>query len=278
MKIGRSLSPAIRLRKMHDRLVREYGPQSWWPAKSPFEVILGAYLTQNTSWKAVEVSLRNLREAGALTAEGLRSLPVERLKEMIRPSGFYTRKAPALKAFLTMLDAEFGGSLDQLAATPTVIVRDRLLALPGVGPETADAILLYALGHPVPVADEYLRRIATRHQLIEPAPLKNRKGYDAMVQLTRKAFSADAESDRALLFNEFHALTVAVGKAHCGKTPDCKHCPLAGDLKRAQRTQSRKNNRAITFPRKNSPSTPAAIPADNPGQRRPAQLRRGRPS
>ena len=233
MKSRNSLSPANRLRKMHDRLMRTYGPQFWWPAKSRFEVILGAYLTQNTSWKAVEVSLKNLSEAGALTVEGLRSLPVEKLSDLIRPSGVYTRKAPAIKAFIAMLDAEFGGSLDHLAATSTAILRDRLLVLPGVGPETADAILLYALGHPIPVADEYLRRIAMRHRLLDPAPEKNRRGYEAMVKLTREAFSADPPSDVAMLFNEFHALTVAVGKAHCGKTPDCEHCPLADDLVQA---------------------------------------------
>lgn len=226
-----SASPAKRLRRMHDRLVRAYGPQFWWPANSRFEVILGAYLTQNTSWKAVEISLRNLREARALTVEGMRAVPLARLSELIRPSGFYTRKAPAIKAFIAMLDAEFGGSLEQLAASPTLSLRAQLLALPGVGPETADAILLYALGHPVPVADEYLRRISIRHKLIEPPPEKNRKGYEAMTRLTREAFSADPASDRLILFNEFHALTVAVGKAHCGKTPDCGHCPLSDDLK-----------------------------------------------
>lgn len=231
MKHKPLLSAAKRLRKIHDQLVHAYGPQFWWPARSAFEVVLGAYLTQNTSWKAVEVSLKNLREAGALTVDGLRALPLEGLKELIRPSGFYTRKAPALKAFVAMLDEDFDRSLDRLAATPTAIVRDRLLALPSVGPETADAILLYALGHPVPVADEYLRRIATRHRLIESAPQKNRTGYETMVQLTRDAFSAAPEADLAMLFNEFHALTVAVGKAHCGRTPDCEHCPLSSDLK-----------------------------------------------
>lgn len=225
------LTAAKRLRKMHDQLVRAYGPQFWWPAKSRFEVILGAYLTQNTSWKAVEISLKSLREAGALTLAGLRSLSLEKLTEVIRPSGFYTRKAPALKAFLAMLDAEFGGSLERLAAAPTLDLRTRLLALPSVGPETADAILLYALGHPVPVADEYLRRISIRHKLIEPAPEKNRRGYQALVELTRDGFAADPASEHATLFNEFHALTVAVGKAHCGKTPDCEHCPLYYDLK-----------------------------------------------
>jgi endonuclease-3 related protein len=221
---------AHRLRAMHDQLAKTYGPQHWWPANTPFEVILGAYLTQNTSWKAVEVSLRNLRAAGALTIEGLRALSLERLKELIRPSGFYTRKAPAFKAFLAMLDAEFDGSLDRLAQSPTDELRNRLLALPGIGPETADAILLYALNHPVPVADEYLRRVAIRHRLIEPAPEKNRKGYESLVQLTREAFQADPRPEQAQLFNEFHALTVAVGKAYCRKEPDCAHCPLAGDL------------------------------------------------
>jgi endonuclease-3 related protein len=219
---------------MHDQLERAYGPQHWWPAETPIEVILGAYLTQNTSWKAVEVSLANLRRAGALTVDGLRSLSVEQFKDLIRPSGFYSRKAPAIKAFLAMLDAEFGGSLDQLAAMPTTILRDRLLALWGVGPETADAILLYALGHPVPVADEYLRRIAVRHSLVAPAPGKNRKGYEALVQLTRNAFAGDPEANHARLFNDFHALTVAVGKAYCKKTPDCAHCPLAADLQKSR--------------------------------------------
>jgi len=220
----------MRLRAMHDELARAYGPQYWWPARTPFEVVIGAYLTQNTSWKAVQRSLANLRRAGALSVNGIRKLSVSELQELIRPSGFYTRKAPALKAFVAMLDAEFGGKLKRLAATPSDEVRVRLLALPGVGPETADAILLYALGYPVAVADEYLRRIAVRHQLIHPEPEKNRKGYEALVQLTKHAFSADPIEDRAKLFNEFHALTVAVGKAHCGRAPDCDHCPLSFDL------------------------------------------------
>ena len=215
---------------MHDLLLAEYGPQSWWPAKTPFEVIVGAYLTQNTSWKAVERSLANLRAAGGLTVQGLRSISLKDLSQAIRPSGFFTRKAPALKAFVGLLDSEFSGSLEKMAAMPTVPLRERLLKLPGVGPETADVILLYALGHPVPVADEYLRRIAERHRLVEPPPRKNRAGYDALVQITRDAFAADCADQRAQLFNEFHALTVAVGKQHCGRTARCEGCPLAPDL------------------------------------------------
>jgi endonuclease-3 related protein len=216
---------------MHDQLFSAYGPQHWWPAETRFEMILGAYLTQNTAWKAVERSLGNLRAAGALTVDGLRSIPLEELQRLIQPSGFHTRKAPALKAFIAMLDAEFGGSLDTLAASPTAALRARLLLLPGVGPETADAILLYALGHAVPVADEYLRRIAERHRLLTPPPGRNRKGYEALVELTRTTFAAGPKAKQAQLFNEFHALAVAVGKAHCRRSAQCAGCPLAADLK-----------------------------------------------
>jgi endonuclease-3 related protein len=231
VKSGQPLDAAQRLRQMHDRLAKAYGPQHWWPAETAFEVVLGAYLTQNTAWKAVELSLANLRAAGALTLDGLRALPLGRLQELIRPSGFPTRKAPALKAFVAMLDAEFGGSLDVLARTPTQSLRCRLLALPGVGQETADAILLYALHHPVPMADEYLRRIAQRHRLLSPPPERNRRGYESLVHLTLQAFAADPADSHAQLFNEFHALTVAVGKAHCGRTAECAGCPLAADLR-----------------------------------------------
>jgi endonuclease-3 related protein len=216
---------------MHDIPFNTYGPQHWWPAKTPFEVILGAYLTQNTSWKAVERSLANLRSAGALSLEGLRAVPLAKLRRLIQPSGFFTRKAPALKAFVAMVDEEFGGSLKKLAATPTSALRNRLLDLPGVGQETADAILLYALGHAVPVADEYLRRIVERHRLTAIEPSRKQIAYDSLTDLTRRAFNADPTQNHASLFNEFHALTVAVGKAHCGRTAKCEGCPLAGDLK-----------------------------------------------
>ncbi|MGB6975348.1 MAG: base excision DNA repair protein [Terracidiphilus sp.] len=231
---------------MHDRLFAVYGSQHWWPARTRFQVVLGAYLTQNTAWKSVELSLANLRAAGAFSLAGFRVLSLERLQQLIRPSGFHTRKAPALKAFVAMLDQEFSGSFSRLAATPTPVLRHRLLALPGVGPETADAILLYSLGHAVPVADEYLRRIAERHMLLVPAPARNRTGYDTLVQLTRAAFASDPETNRVSLYNEFHALTVAVGKAHCGRIARCSGCPLAYGLPsplpaRAERPRSMHN-------------------------------------
>ena len=228
MKALRRPSPAKRLHRMHDQLAEAYGPQHWWPAQTPFEVILGAYLTQNTAWKSVEHSLANLRQAGALTIDGLRSIKLNRLRQLIRPSGFHTRKAPALKAFVAMLDKSFAGSLDVLAASPTPILRRRLLALPGVGHETADAILLYALHHPIPVVDEYLRRIVRRHQLLSLP--SGPTGYESLADLTRLAFASDPPAKRTQLFNEFHALTVTVGKAHCGRTAHCAGCPLAADL------------------------------------------------
>ncbi|HEV2472650.1 MAG TPA: hypothetical protein VGS41_08305 [Chthonomonadales bacterium] len=230
MKRGNHPLPARRLRRMHHSLFAAYGPQHWWPARTRFEVILGAYLTQNTSWKSVERSIANLRAAKALSLDGFRALSLQRLQTLIRPSGFFTRKAPALIAFVSMLDHEYAGSLNRLAATPTPLLRGRLLALPGVGQETADAILLYALEHPVPIADEYLRRIVERHALLMPAPARNRTGYQSLVQITREAFASDSAGRLPQLYNEFHALTVQVGKAHCGRIANCIGCPLAFDL------------------------------------------------
>lgn len=230
MSVAKKSAGAQRMRRMHDRLLAAYGAQHWWPAKTSFEVILGAYLTQNTAWKAVERSLENLRAAGALTVEGLRGLRLEELRRLIEPSGFYMRKAPALKAFLALLDERFDGSLEAMAAAPTADLRSLLLALPGVGPETADAILLYALGHAVPMADEYLRRVVERHGLLPGVTKKIR--YEELTELTRAAFAGDPATEQGRLYNEFHALTVAVGKAHCGRTARCAGCPLAEDLRR----------------------------------------------
>ena len=256
---------AERLRRIYEQLASAYGPQHWWPAETPFEVILGAYLTQNTSWKSVERSLANLRAAGALTLSGLRSIALEDLKILIRPTGFHTRKGPALKAFVAMLDEEFGGSLGLLAAAPTATLRRRLLALPGVGRETADAILLYALNHAIPVADEYLRRIAARHGLLTSSP--GRKGYESLASLTLQAFAPDPTANHARLFNEFHALIVAVGKAHCGRTAHCAGCPLAADLDLvlAPARQTKKKGRRgpvtdISAPFQKSPLTNAGPP------------------
>jgi endonuclease III related protein len=210
------------LRNFHDQLAAEYGPQQWWPAQTPLEVIVGAYLTQNTSWRGVERSIANLFEHGVMNLQGLRAIQEDELRTLIRPSGYMVRKAAAIKAFVSFLDRDHGSSLARLAAQPTSVVRRQLLDLPGVGEETADAILLYALLHPVAVVDEYLRRIADRHGLAG----RDRK-YGDVQRLVEDAFANDPEEFRLPLYNEFHALVVAVGKHHCGPKPRCEGCPLA---------------------------------------------------
>lgn len=217
----KSTSAAFRLRAMYELLLQTYGPQGWWPARTPFEVIIGAYLVQNTNWRGVTRSIANLEAQNALDIAGLRALPLEELRTLIRPSGYMIRKSIALKAFIAFLDDAHAGSLEVLAAQPTADLRAQLLDLPGVGPETADAILLYALGHPGMVVDEYLRRIAIRHELTS-----QKSSYLALQQLALSAFAGDAESTLLKHFNEFHALMVEVGKNHCGPTPRCETCPL----------------------------------------------------
>ena len=210
------------LRNFHDQLAAAYGPQQWWPAQTALEVIVGAYLTQNTSWRGVERSIANLMAHDVLNLNGLRSIAEEELRVLIRPSGYMVRKAAAIKAFVAFLDQQHGGSLARLAAQPTSLARAQLLALPGVGEETADAILLYALQHPVAVVDEYLRRIADRHGLAG----RDHK-YAQLQELVHGAFAHDPTEFRLPLLNEFHALVVAVGKHHCGPRPRCEGCPLA---------------------------------------------------
>jgi endonuclease III related protein len=210
------------LRNFHDQLAAAYGPQQWWPAQTPLEVIVGAYLTQNTSWRGVERSIANLVERSVMNLEGLRAIQEDELRILIRPSGYMVRKAAAIKAFVSFLDQEHSSSLARLAAQPTSVVRRQLLDLPGVGEETADAILLYALLHPVAVVDEYLRRIADRHGLAG----RERK-YSEVQQLVDDAFANDPAEFRLQLYNEFHALVVSVGKHHCGPKPRCEGCPLA---------------------------------------------------
>lgn len=217
-----STSATVILRGMYERMVEVYGPQQWWPAETALEVIAGAYLTQNTSWRAVERSIENLRARKLLTVEALHQLAEEELRSLIRPSGYMVRKAAAIQAFMRFLVDEYGGSLQRLAGVPTGALREQLLELPGVGPETADAILLYALGHPVVVVDEYLRRIAIRHGL---APGK--AGYGDLQRLAAGAFAEEDASSLRSHFNEFHALIVMVGKQHCGPNPRCAGCPLA---------------------------------------------------
>ncbi len=207
---------------MYATLMDAYGPQQWWPAETPLEVIVGAYLTQSTSWRAVEKSIANLRARGILNVEGLRAISEEELRSLIRPSGFIQRKTASIKAFIHFLDREYNGSLHSLSLQNPEETRQQLLALPGVGPETADAILLYALGQPTIVVDEYLRRLVTRHNL-----LHENIRYTELQQLAVDAFAEDDLTSRGQHYNEFHALVVELGKQHCRRQAVCDGCPLS---------------------------------------------------
>jgi endonuclease-3 related protein len=206
---------------IYQALVRAYGPLHWWPARTRFEVILGAFLTQNTSWKNVESALKNLRRAKKLNIDGIRQTSIPELEQLIRPSGYFRQKARRLKVFVSYLDHRFGGSLTRMFAQPLEKLRSELLELNGVGPETADAILLYAGKLPVFVVDAYTKRIFERHGIIAGT------GYEATRNHVETAFrSCYSNKDLADHFNEFHALVVQVGKKHCGTVAKCEGCPL----------------------------------------------------
>jgi endonuclease-3 related protein len=201
---------------VYRRLHAAFGPQGWWPADTPFEVIVGAILTQAAAWTNVEKAIANLKAAGALSPEGMRNTGEAELAALIRPSGYFNAKARKLKAFIVLLDENFGGDLRRLLATPAAELRRLLLATHGIGPETADSIVLYAAGQPAFVIDAYTRRVFSRLG-IAPAPAT----YDGWRGLFMRALPADAA-----LFNEYHALIVRLGKDVCRKTPRCQACPL----------------------------------------------------
>ncbi len=193
------------------------GPMRWWPARTPFEVIVGAILTQSTAWGNVELAIANLSEARLLTPAAMRRVRVSRLATLIRPSGYFRQKAKKLKAFVEFLHAGYGGSLRRMFLTPTLQLREKLLSVHGIGPETADSILLYAGNHPVFVVDAYTHRIFGRHGITDGKP-----EYENVRALIEASIPARTE-----LFNEFHALIVNTGKNWCRKSvPRCGECPL----------------------------------------------------
>ncbi|GAC1634782.1 MAG: endonuclease [Candidatus Acidiferrum sp.] len=182
---------------------------------------MGAILVQNTAWKNVEAAIRNLRDEKLLTSSAMHSFPESKLAALVRPSGYFRQKAKKLKAFTAFLYENYAGSLTRMFRTPTAVLRERLLSIHGIGPETADSILLYAGGHPVFVVDAYTRRILERHSL----PAKDRS-YEEIRALFEHSLPPDVH-----LFNEFHALIVQTGKQHCFKSaPDCHACPLRSFL------------------------------------------------
>jgi endonuclease-3 related protein len=261
MNAMRSPSQHEQIRAYYQVLFRAWGRQQWWPARTRFEVIVGAYLTQNTAWTNVEIALRSMRIAAVLNLKGVRSIPLLQLESLIRSSGYFRQKARRLKTFVAFLDAYYGGSLNRMFAQPTEKLREELLGLNGVGPETADSILLYAGQNPVFVVDAYTRRILDRHGIL-PATA----AYEDIRQLFQHALSAGEEADIAPLaepdwgantkdsklrsrvvgashcpspmstakrsalvqiYNEMHGLIVGVGKSYCLKSkPRCEQCPL----------------------------------------------------
>lgn len=194
-----------------------YGAQHWWPGRSRFEVIVGAILTQNTSWANVEAAIKNLREARMLTVRGMEAVSLAKLARLVRPSGYFRQKAKKLKAFTHFLYENYGGSLSRMFRRPTSALREQLLAIHGIGPETADSILLYAGKHTVFVIDTYARRILERHALAAAE-----HSYEELRSLFESSLPRDTK-----LFNEYHALIVRTGKEFCRKSAAlCAACPL----------------------------------------------------
>jgi endonuclease-3 related protein len=205
---------------LHDlylRLYNHYGPQQWWPANSPFEVIIGAILTQNTNWRNVEKAIANLRNADALDPVSIQNLPVTRLETLIRPSGFFRQKTVRLQQFCNFLKTEYQGDLQRLFALPLPELRNTLLNQNGIGPETADSIILYAANQPSFVVDTYT------HRMLGRVGIQNeRQRYEQ----TRALFM-DKLPHETKLFNEYHALIVRLAKDYCRKrNPRCNDCPL----------------------------------------------------
>ncbi len=249
------------IRTYYRALFRTWGPQHWWPAQSRFEVIVGAYLTQNTAWTNVEKALANLRAARLLSVRGIRRASLAELERLIRPAGYFRQKARRLKVFVAFLDHRYEGSLAKLLARPTQKLREELLNLHGIGPETADSILLYAGNHPAFVVDAYTRRIFLRHEI-----LPEKSAYEEIRELFERALAPLAQSvddsgrtgnrrlaagfagaahppsamstakrtPLAQVYNEMHGLIVGVGKNFCRKSQArCDECPLQKFLPRS---------------------------------------------
>jgi len=205
------------LGEIYQRLWDAFGPQHWWPGESPFEVMIGAVLVQNTNWQNVKRAIANLRQADLLEPHALYAVPLEELESLIRPAGYFRIKARRLHNLLKFLVERYGGSLEAMFRTDLQTLRAELLAVPGIGPETADSILLYAGGLPIFVVDTYTHRIFARHGWID---------FDADYHAIQDHFQSGLPSD-ASLYNEYHALLVNLGKHYCRKTkPKCPECPL----------------------------------------------------
>jgi endonuclease-3 related protein len=204
------------LQELYQKLWDAFGPQGWWPGETPFEVILGAILTQNTNWRNVARVLAGLKEEGLLQSQALREMPETELARRLKPSGYFNIKARRVKNFLDFFAHHFHDSLEEMAREDLGTLRTALLEVKGIGPETADSILLYALHQPTFVVDAYTFRVLHRHQLAPEAC-----SYDELQTLFMENLPADVA-----LYQEFHALLVRLGKEFCRPRPQCPSCPL----------------------------------------------------
>lgn len=213
MKVDNAL-----LLRIHKILSRHFGPLHWWPGESPFEVIVGAILTQSTSWKNVEKAIGNLKDKSLLNSNAMRRVKMQKLARLIRPAGYFNVKARRIKGFVEFLFLKYGGRLSRMSKVKGSLLRQELMGVNGIGPETADSILLYAAKKPFFVIDAYTRRIFSRHHFFSEAA-----GYNQIQQ-----FFTDRLPTRTALFNEYHAQLVEIGKRYCKRSqPVCSHCPMA---------------------------------------------------
>jgi len=203
---------------VYKKLYTSFGPQHWWPGETPFEVAVGAILTQNTNWSNVEKAIGNLKKEGFLSPSALQSLPHDRLAALIRPAGYFNIKAKRLKNFIGFLMQEYHGSMQKMKKEDLTSLRKKLLSVNGIGPETADSIILYAAEKPVFVIDAYTKRVFSRHNILD-----HDASYDAFQDLFHSKLKTDVG-----LFNEYHALFVRLAKDHCRTKPICTGCPLEG--------------------------------------------------
>jgi len=206
------------LMRIYDRLYSAFGPQHWWPGDTPFEIAVGAILTQNTNWGNVEKAIENLKREKALSARVIHKMPHEKLSRLIKPAGYFNIKAKRLKAFVDFLMKDYGGSLKRMENEDMHLIREKLLNVNGIGPETADSIILYALEKPIFVIDAYTKRVLSRHGIID-----HDESYERFQRLFHSSLKPDVR-----LFNEYHALFVRVGKTFCKPQPLCDACPLNG--------------------------------------------------
>jgi endonuclease III related protein len=221
---------------IYRRLYKAYGPRHRWPGETPFEVMVGAILTQNTSWRNVEKAIQKLKGEGVLNPEGIHHLQKTQLAPLIRSSGYYRIKADRLKAFINFLFEEYNGNLKRMKRERLEELREKLLEVKGVGPEIADSILLYGLKKPSFVVDAYTKRILSRHGI---TPEK------ASYEEVQKLFMVHLPCNEKL-FNEYHALFVHLGKNVCKKIPRCDICPIKSIAQRAKGKESS----ILSFPRK----------------------------